>query len=500
MCAKRASVVGDTELIDWLLKSVGDVADPAAVVVDAAEPVINVVARLRAAGQDAAVIVDETGAVAGVVDADDVLRRVVFEVPPEQPIETVLAGPPPLVRIEEPLYRAVGRLARERRALLVAVDAAGRPRGILRWSRAVGGAVGHLPSRLAAAASGNDVGGLAAAKAAQPEIVAELLAAQQPAVAVLRFINDVNLDLTRRVVDGAVAALAVDGWGEPPVPFAMVVMGSAGRGESLLHPDQDNGFILDEYPDAEQPRVDGWFAELARRVTRDLEAVGFPLCVGNVMASNPFWRKTLSQWCVQIDAWTRERSNLAILFADIFFDFRLARGRAELATGLRSHVTATARGNLPFLNQLVWQQSEQPAVFGMFGRLLAGQRAEHPDAIDVKLHGLLPLVELARLLSLKAGIAETPTLARLAALRSAGVIDDERHEELAEGYVFLVDLLLRRQLDDWAAGRPRGYFVAAATLPRRQREQLLETLRAIEGFRKRVVADMLGSAPVGMAG
>jgi signal-transduction protein with cAMP-binding, CBS, and nucleotidyltransferase domain len=280
----------------------------------------------------------------------------------------------------------------------------------------------------------------------------------------------------------------------------MVVMGSAGRGESLLRPDQDNGFILGGYPETEHARVDGWFAELARRVTRDLEAAGFPLCAGNVMASNPFWRKTLPQWCAQIDAWTRERSNLAILFADIFFDFRLAYGCAELAAGLRTHVTAVARGNLPFLNQLVWQQTEQPAAFGMFGRLLTGQRAEHPDAIDVKLHGLLPLVELTRLLSLKAGIAETPTLTRLAALRSAGIIDDERHEELSEGYVFLVDLVLRQQILDRAAGRASGYLVAAAMLPRRQREQLLETLRAIEGLRKRVIADMLGSAPVGMAG
>jgi len=489
--------MGDGGLTEWLLRTVGDVAEPAAIVVDAAEPLINVVARLRAAGRGAAVVVDAAGAVSGVVDADTILQRVVFDVSPQQPIQTVLADRPQLVRIDEPLHRAIGRLAQERHALFVAVDAAGRPHGLLSCQNAIAAAVGDLLPRLAAAAAGDDVAGLAAAKAAQPGIVAALLAAHQPAVAAMQFINAANLDLTRRLVDGAVAALAADGWGEPPVPFAMIVMGSAGRGESLLNPDQDNGFILADYADADHARIDGYFIELARRLTRDLDAAGFPFCAGNVMATNPVWRKTLRQWCAQIDAWTRQRTNLAILFADIFFDFRLAYGRADLVDALRRHVTAAARDNLPFLNQLIWQQTEQPVAIGMFGRLLTGQQGGHPDAIDVKLHGLLPIVELTRLLALRAGIADTATLARLTALRAAGVIDVGRHDELAEGFVFLVDLLLHQQLRDREAGQARGNYVAAAMLPRRQSERLVETVKSIESFRRRMIEGMLGTTAAG---
>jgi CBS domain-containing protein len=112
----------------------------------------------------------------------------------------------------------------------------------------------------------------------------------------------------------------------------------------------------------------------------------------------------------------------------------------------------------------------------------------------------VPLVELVRLLALKAGIAETGTLARLAALRDAALIDDDRKAELAESFTFLVDLLLRQQLADLEAGRTPGNCIAPATLPRQQRERLVETLRSIESFRKRVIDDMLGSAALGAAG
>jgi CBS domain-containing protein len=159
-----------------------------------------------------------------------------------------------------------------------------------------------------------------------------------------------------------------------------------------------------------------------------------------------------------------------------------------------------ARDNPPFLNQLVWQQAEHPAAVGLFGRLLIGHDARHAGAIDLKLNGLVPLVELVRLLTLKAGIAETGTLARLAAVKEVGLIGDDREAELAEGFTLLVDLLLRQQITDWEAGRTPGNHVTPADLPRWQRDRLVETLRSIESFRKRVISDMLGSSALGPAG
>jgi signal-transduction protein with cAMP-binding, CBS, and nucleotidyltransferase domain len=487
-------------LADWLLRTVGEVAEPVVVLIDEDEPVIDLIARLRTTGADTAVIVDATGAAIGLIGARDILDRVVSEVWPEQTIRTLLVDRPPLIRSGELLYRAIGRMQRDQRAALVVVDESRKPCGLLRWHAVLAAGFGGLLSRLELAAAGDDVPGLAETKAAQAAIAKALLAEHQPATEVLRLINVANLDIIGRLVPATIDRLSSDGWGEPPVAFAMIVMGSAGRGESLLNPDQDNGLILADYPDSEHALIDSYFIELAERLTRDLAAVGFPLCTGNVMVTNPVWRKTLSQWYDQISGWTRRRTNLAILSADIFFDFRAAYGAPDLVAALRRHATSAARDNPPFLNQLVWQQAEHPAAIGLFGRLLIGHDAKHTGAIDLKLNGLVPVVELVRLLALKAGIAETGTLARLAAVREAGLIGDDREAELAEAFTLLIDLLLHQQLADWEAGRTPGNHVMPADLPRWQRDRLVETLRSIESFKKRVIGDMLGASALGPAG
>ena len=69
-----------------------------------------------------------------------------------------------------------------------------------------------------------------------------------------------------------------EGLGEPPVPFSTVIMGSGGRDENFLYPDQDNGLILQDYEDEQHSVVDPFFVEFSERMTKMLNNVGFPLC------------------------------------------------------------------------------------------------------------------------------------------------------------------------------------------------------------------------------
>lgn len=484
-------------LTDWLLRKAGEVAEEIAVLVESGEPVIDLVARLRTSGADMAVVLDESGAPIGTIGLRDILEKVVYEAPPESPVAGVLDARAPLIGRAEPLYRAVARIEQERPPVLVIVDEHGRPCGLLRREAVLALCHGDLLPRLAAVAPGAPPG---RGKAAQAAIAAALLEAHQPVTDVLRLVNAMNLDTIARVAAAAVSSLRADGWGEPPVDFAVIVMGSAGRGESLLCPDQDNGFILADYPDEEHGAIDGYFIELAERFTRDLALAGFPLCRGNVMATNPVWRKTLTQWRDQVSGWTRRRSKDAILAADIFFDFRCAWGEPALALELRRHVTRVARESPAFLNQLIWHQAEQGRAVGLFGRLVTSDEAPHSGRVDLKLNGLAPLVELVRLLALKGGIAETGTLARLAALRAAGFIGSEDEMELREGFAFLSSLLLNQQLADWRAGRDPGNHVAPSSLSRWQREHLVATLRALERFRRSVTESLVQSGTLGAFG
>lgn len=464
------------------------------------EPLIGVIGRMRGRDAACAVIVDATGRALGIVDAELVLRRVAFESSPDQPVCTVLDGPALLLTADAPLHRAVARMLKNRIARAAVVDDAGRLAGLLSREAAMDAAISGLLAPLTRAGGVDDLAGLAGAKAAQAEVAEALFADHQPGSVVMEFVNDANLAIVQRICELTTVGLDADGWGAASVPAAVIVMGSAGRGESLLHPDQDNGLILAEPTAGDRGRADGYYAEFARRLTRDLAAVGFPLCPGNVMATNPMWRMTLSRWCAEIDGWVRARDNVALLNADIFFDFRPAFGPAELARGLRAHVARAAKGNGPFLAQLAWKQADETAGGGLFGRLLGGLAGAAAEGIDLKLQGTLPLVEAVRLLALWAGIEATGTLPRLAALRDGGLVEPEDHDELADCFGVLIERLLRQQVEDARAGRPVGTVIAGAALRRHDRERLDAALRRIASFRRTVSARLLGAAPGVAAG
>jgi CBS domain-containing protein len=452
------------------------------------EPLLGLVARMRGAGEAAALITDADGGVRGVITAEDLLEWALFLLDPDEPAITALRGRSPALREEDRIYQALAEMRRQRRNCLPVVDAAGRGVGLVRLEALLGSGLALSLRQLDSAVASQNGSLLLDAKAAQSSLAAALLDAGEPAIEVIALINAFNDDITNAVLSQTLATMAADGWGKPPVPFAVLVMGSAGRGESLLHPDQDNGFILGGPADSSDESTERFFIELAQRFTRGLEIAGFPLCAGDVMATNPLWRKTLAQWQAQVSGWVQARGNQEIMFTDIFFDFRSIWGPPELAAALRRHVTAAARDNLPFLAQISWLQHSYASSIDLFGQVIA-QDGPEKDAIDLKLRGTKPLVEIVRLLALKSGVAATGTPARLAALSAASVVAGEDAARLSDDFVVLLGLLLRHQIARVAAGLAPDNCIKPKSLGREERERLAEVCRDIDRWRKRLAAE-----------
>jgi signal-transduction protein with cAMP-binding, CBS, and nucleotidyltransferase domain len=475
---------------EWLRRlggTVGELVERRAAIGSETEPLFGLVARMREAGETAALITDAEGRVAGLLTADDLLQRGLFAVEPDQPVAS-LRRRVPVLREQDRIYQAIAEMRRQRRNCLPVADAAGRPVGLIRLEAALGFPLAGLLAPLDAAVMSENETPSPTVKAAQAALAAALLAAGEPAMEAIALINMLNDDLTRAVLGRALATMAADGWGEAPVRFAVLAMGSAGRGESLLHPDQDNGFILADYPDSAHNRIDGFFVELAQRFTRGLAQAGFPLCPGDVMATNPLWRKSLAQWQAQVTGWMRSRGNQAIMFTDIFFDFRAVAGPPELAAALRRLVTEAARDNLPFLAQVSWLQQEQASRVDLFGHLVANDGPDK-DAVDLKLRATKPLVEIVRLLALKSGIAATGTQARIAALAEAGVLAGEDAARLSDDVAVLLECLLRHQIERIAAGGTPDNVVKPQSLAGPARERLVQACRDIDRWCHRIVAD-----------
>ncbi|MCA3424185.1 MAG: CBS domain-containing protein [Roseomonas sp.] len=454
------------------------VAPPA---LPAKTPLGQAISAMVTARASAILALDDAGCAIGILTEQDIARRVAFRLGPEAPLAAAMTAPLIACAPEEGLWRAIALLRQHGLRHLPVLDAAGRCLGMLHRAEALAAVSGGLLSHLEALS-----GDVAAIKAAQAGIARALLAEGLSAEAVVRLVNGINLDLHRRILAETLAD-----HGTAPVPFTLLVMGSLGRGESLLTPDQDNGLILEDYPDQDHGTVDAWFRPFTEDFNQRLDQAGFPLCPGGIMARNPLWRKTARQWRDQMGIWSNRRAGAALLFGDIVFDFRPAQGDGAEAASLRQHLAALLASRPAWLAAMAAQNSSLQVGLTLFGGF-ADDEPGPGSRTDLKLHGLMPLVAATRLLALRDGVTETGTSQRIAALAARGSIAAREANDLQDAFALLLDVVLRQQLADHAAGRRPGNLVDTAAMPKEARQALREALKAVRSFSRTSFAGFTG--------
>ncbi len=451
-------------------------------------PVAEACRKMAEARQTSVLVVDGEGRVVGIITEQDVVRRIAFRLDPATPVRAAMTSPVFHAGPDEYLYRAVGVMRTRGLRHLPVLDADRRPVGMLHRFEAYAAASSRLLSAVERLTQPEDEEGFAATRAAQAELARTLLDERVPAADVIGVVSEINIDLHRRIVERTLAARG----SPPPVPFTLLVMGSAGRGESLLAPDQDNGLILGEYPDAAHGEIDAWFIPFAEDLNQRLAQAGFPLCKGHVMARNPLWRKRASEWQEQFRLWADRRSPVALLFGDIAFDFRPIWGDASPAATLREALARILAARPAFLAALAGQLAQLSVGLSFWGGFRDDE--EGPGTrTDLKKSGLMPLVASARLLALKHGIVETGTRARLQALAEAEAISRGEADELITAFGDVAGALLRQQLADAAEGRAPGTLVDLRAAPKSEQTAVREALKRIASLQKEVVAAFSGS-------
>ncbi|MEE9317528.1 MAG: putative nucleotidyltransferase substrate binding domain-containing protein [Rhodospirillales bacterium] len=450
-------------------------------------------AEMASANASSATVIDAEGRPVGIVTEQDITRRAAFRLDGETPVDEVMTAPVQTIHDEEYLYYAIARMRRQGLRHMPVIDTSGRLMGMLNLPDAIASVSETLMQQIDTLTQEDSLDGLKVIKKAQVELAGQLLQENMPATEIQALLTHINNDIYRRLVNLNMDAMARDGRGEPPVEFSVIVMGSGGRGENFLYPDQDNGLILEDYPDDRHGEIDPWFIDLAERLTRDLDRVGLPLCKGFVMATNPLWRKTLSQWKEQIRLWSRKRNVVTLRLCDIFFDFRCAWGDPANAARLREFVTKTAGGNPAFLVEMHKDDIDHRVALGWFGRFITERHEkDFKGQLNLKHTGTLPLVEAMRLLSLREGIEAISTLGRMDALHEKGVLSDDELDYLGGAFRLISNLLLRQQIKDFKAGRRVSNYVHPRTLTERERDMLVEGFKAIRALREKVRSEFTG--------
>lgn len=437
-----------------------------------------------------ALVVAQDGRILGIVTEQDVVRRITFQLGGRVPVTKAMSSPVSVIREHEFLYLAIGKMRHLGLKHLPVLDASGAPVGIIELAAALSIAAAQTVDQVDRLTHEGSLEGMRQTKAAQALLARELLEDAVPAPDILALISEINADLHRRVVELLLKKEQEKGLGEPPAPFEFIVMGSGGRWESSLHPDQDNGLIIGDYPDSDHNSIDGWFIQFSERLVAAIETVGFPRCKGFVMATNPIWRKRISEWCAQVGLWLGKSSGLVLRLCDIFFDFRCVYGEGEMSKQLRDHITRLAPNQF-FLREMYKLDEVHGPALGLFGRLKTDPvKGPGQGKINLKLTGTLPLVGAVRILSLKERVSALSTLDRIRALCQRGALDTDEADYLSSGFKLITRLALRQQLSDFESDRPLGNHVSLESLTRRDRDMLVDTFQAVRRIRSRIRSEL----------
>ncbi|MCO5120627.1 MAG: DUF294 nucleotidyltransferase-like domain-containing protein [Burkholderiaceae bacterium] len=313
---------------------------------------------------------------------------------------------------------------------------------------------------------------------------ASLVAQGVNAPLVTGLISRLNDRLAQRLIRITAGEHGID-----PGRFCWLALGSEGREEQTIATDQDNGLIL---RDGDEPMRDAMLA-FALQVNQGLDRCGYPLCKGGIMASNPRWCLTLSEWKACFTHWIEHGTPEDLLAACIFFDFRGISGDLGLATRLRDFVAGRAMVNRRFLKQMSDEalRNRSPGSWG--GDLIESLLGTSPGGgIDLKLHGTTPFVDAARVLALAGGVRLTGTIERLEALIAAGRLDAREARDWIDAFHFLQSLRLRIQQRIDLRGSENPNQLDIRRLSRLDRRILRESLRQSRSLQQRLRLDYPG--------
>jgi CBS domain-containing protein len=332
----------------------------------------------------------------------------------------------------------------------------------------------------------NDLQELAELKSRLVEEAADIREANHWARAAVRFLSETHLAIQRRVVKLSLDWMQDQGDGEPPVPFAILIMGSGGRKEMLLNPDQDNGLILADAPQAHEPDTQTWFERFSHRLNDGLAHVGYPLCPGGIMARNPVYRKTLAQWQRRVTSMADNPTEAAARWSNIVFDFTTLYGDDGLTATLWRHVLETTATHPRLFTRMAADDARGRPALGFFQQLVATTWDDSGAHIDLKRNGLRLIADATRIFALQAGVRAQNTSDRLAGLVRLGTFSEAFSTSVGDAYEALLDLLLAHQIEQARAGEGFNTLIDPKTLTEQNRATLRLAMRMVKRLQDRL--------------
>lgn len=290
-------------------------------------------------------------------------------------------------------------------------------------------------------------------------------------------------------VVGRICHLEMAGYDFSQIRICWLALGSEGRLEQTFSTDQDNAIIFEAPEGMDDATARARLLPFAKRVNQALDAVGFPLCQGNIMASNPACCLSFGEWQKQYQSWIRVPTPEALLKATIFFDFRHLYGEAELSDRLRRWLQSAVIDQPRFFYLLAENALERTPPIGFFRDFIVDGDEEHPKTIDIKRNGVTMFIDAARVYALAAGVSRANTKQRLVTVGDVRKWKPSEVNGWAEAFSFLQSLRVRHQFELHRGGEKSHNHLNPYELNNLDYKFLLESLRQAGRLQKKLSQD-----------
>lgn len=174
------------------------------------------------------------------------------------------------------------------------------------------------------------------------------------------------------------------------------------------------------------------------------------------------------------------------MLASVMFDLRPIGGTTALFDHLQEATLKQAAGNSIFVAHMVSNSLKHTPPLGMFRGFATIRSGEHKNQIDLKLNGVVPIVDLGRVYALQGQLSAVNTRARLVEAQERGIISKAGAHDLLDAYDLIAETRLNHQAAQIRGGEAPDNFMAPTQLSDFERSHLRDAFVVVRTMQSAV--------------